>query len=333
MATKMLLAVVVALSSLTACRAEPKESPPAHAAAADSAAPRAPVARPDTSGRASASDDSLRLGLLIVPFEDRERHMHGTAGDTVQFRDTPGNGAGYDIVFDGTTYRDVWSARVIPFDSTFAPSYVYQALTSAGTMYRDDPTQDARDRAALATRATQLFAYHPYRDHFAVLACRGVYRLEGFETDGKTSWPKSRGCVADYLRTFPAGAYRDEMEWLGVQLEHASYEYEGDPSPAIAEERAFSSYLQRHPRHAQRTEIEFTIARLCYVIQEMMTEEPPDSAAANMMATRDAYRAQADSIYSQLARSSDPAVASRAAVQLFNLRAGRRIYVGPNPWE
>lgn len=334
------LTLLLALSSLAACRAErPARDAPAGATgapststAADAAAP-APRAAPDTSATGPVSGDSLRRGLLIVPFAEHSGQTHGTAGDTVRFRDTPGNGAGYDIVFEGTTYRDVWSARVIPFDSTFAPPYVYQALTSSGTMYRDDPMQDARDRAALAVRATQLFAYHPYRDHFAALACRAVHRLEELETDGKTSWPKSRGCVADYLREFPAGVYRDELEWLGVQLAHASYEYEGNPDPAIAEERAFSSYLLHHPRHTQRTEIEFTIARLCYLIQEMMTVEPSDSNAAAMTTTRDAYRAQADSIYSQLARSSDPAVASRAAVQRFNLRAGRRIYAGPNAWE
>lgn len=274
-----------------------------------------------------ALKDSLLPGLLIAPFEDRSKVAHGTAGDLIRFRETRG-GVGYDIATEDTLYRDVWTARLVPFDSAVTPQFLYAALTSEGPLYREGEN-DIRDRAALATRARQLFPNHPYREAFAALECRAVHRLEAVETDGKTSWPKSRACITAYLRDFPSGGARDELEWLGVQLEHAVYEYEGDPTPAMAEVRAYTGYRDTHPRHTQRTEIEFAIARLCYMIQEMLADGPTPAALAD----RDIYRAQADEIYTRLAASNDPGVASRAAVMLYNLRHGRHVYIGPNEWK
>lgn len=281
-------------------------------------------------GNHRTAAQALRSGILIAPFEDASSTSRGSAGDLIRFRDSPGSSTDFEIEFEGKIYQDVWSVRLIPFDSSFAPHYVYDALISDETLYRGRE-EDVRDRASLASGARRLFGYHPYRDHFAGLECHAVHRLESHETDGKTNWPKSLACLEAYLRDFPAGQYRDELDWLGVQLKHAVYEFEGNPAPAVQQVRAFTSYLEQHPRHRLRAEIELTVARLCYVIYEILTVEPPDSGGFTA-ADKSAYRARAEAIYARLSASTDPAVASRAVVQLYNLRDGRRIYANPNAW-
>jgi len=270
----------------------------------------------------------MHRGILIARLQVTRDSLRGTAGDVIGFRQSDGD-TRMDVELGGQVYRDVWDLRLIPFDSSFAPHYVYSVLTASEELFRGG-APDVQDRADLASRARALFAYHPYREHFAGLACRFIHRWELMESDGKTGWDRSRACTGAYLRDFPAGRYRDELEWLEVQLRHAVYEYEGNAAPAIEQVRAYSDYLDQHPRHGQRAEIEFAIARLCYLVYEMTDGEPQDSAATAVDAK--SYRARAESIYTRLSTSDDPGIASRAVVQLFNLRTGRRIYGGSNAW-
>ncbi len=74
--------------------------------------------------------DSLRAGLLIVPFEDAADTLRGESGDLIRFRDS--GGARVDIELHGRRYHDVWSVELIPLDSAFAPYYLYRVLRPAG---------------------------------------------------------------------------------------------------------------------------------------------------------------------------------------------------------
>lgn len=272
-----------------------------------------------------------QLGILIVPFEDSTSTMHGRAGDLVRFSDTPGSSASYDIEFEGVLYRDVWAARLIPFDSSFAPVYVYSVLSSPEPLFSDSPRERIHDRADLAARARQLFAYHPYRDHFAAFDCRAINRKEAHETEGKGGWPKTIACVDAYLRTFPRGFHRAEFDWWAVQLGQSSYEYEGDPAGPIEEARVFEKYLRDRPGHPLRREIEFRLATLWSLAYEMIeTADEPPSSAKKVEAGH--YRARADSMYARLATNAEPALAAKAVIARFNLRNERRIYANPNAW-
>lgn len=272
-----------------------------------------------------------QVGILIVPFEDSASKQHGRSGDLVRFRDTPGSSTSWDIEFEGVLYRDVWDGRLIPFDSSFAPMYVFSVLNSEKPMYRDTVPEKIYGRADLAARARQLFAYHPYRDHFAAFECHAIRRKEAHETEGKTAWPLTVACSDAYLREFPKGLHRDELEWLGLEMRHASYEYGGDPEAAISEARAFEEYIKRRPTHSLKDKIELRIATLWWLAYEMiLTADDPPSESQRAEANQ--YRARADSIYARLSARPDPALAAEAVVARFNLRHGRRIYANPNAW-
>jgi hypothetical protein len=275
--------------------------------------------------------DGRQVGILIVPFEDSSGVTHGRSGDLVRYSDSPRSSTGWDIEFEGVLYPQVWDGRLIPFDSSFAPVYVWSVLNNDKAIYRGTEREMTYDRADLAERARSLFAYHPYRDHFAAFHCGAVMRKEGQETEGKGGWPNTVACTDAYLRDFPKGMHRDELEWLGVQMRNATYEYEGDPGGPIGEARTFEAYLASRPRHAMRDEIELRLARLWSLAYEMiMIADEPPSASKKTEAGR--YRARADSLYTRLAARPDPAVSSKAFIARFNLRNGRRIYANPNAW-
>jgi hypothetical protein len=272
-----------------------------------------------------------QAGILIVPFEDSTSTVHGRAGDLVRFSDTPGSSTSYDIEFEGVLYRNVWSARLIPFDSSFAPVYVYSVLNSADHLFRNTERERVYDRADLAARARQMFAYHPHRDHFAAFDCRSINQKEEHETEGKAGWPKTIACVEAYLREFPRGFHRAEFDWWAVRLRNSSYEYEGDPAGPMKEARVFETYLRSRPGHPLRREIEFRLATLWSLAYEMIeTADDPPSETQKAEAT--GYRARADSMYARLATTADPALAAKAVIAQFNLRNGRRIYANPNAW-
>jgi len=118
---------------------------------------------------------------------------------------------------------------------------------------------------------------------------------------------------------------------LGVRLEHWTYEFEGDPEPALRQAHAFESYLEQRPKHERRSEIELRIAYLYYLAQEFISEKD-EGAEAFPAADAGTYRARAEAIYARLSNATDPAVAAEARIQLFNLREGRRISVNANKW-
>jgi hypothetical protein len=274
-----------------------------------------------------------QVGILIVPFADSASQKHGRAGDLVRFRfrDTPRSSTSWDIEFEGVLYRDVWDGRLIPFDSSFAPMYVFSVLNSQEEMYTDSVRERIYDRADLATRARQLFAYHPYRDHFAAFECHAVMRKEEHETEGKQGWPLTVACIEAYLRELPNGLHRDELEWLGVRMRHATYEYEGAAEGPIGQAQVFEAYLKGRPTHAMRDAIELHVATLWSLAYEMiMTADDPPSSSRKAEADR--YRARADSMYARLSARPDPDLAAKAVVARFNLRNGRRIYADPNAW-
>jgi hypothetical protein len=99
-----------------------------------------------------------QLGILIVPFEDSASTLRGRAGDLVRFSDTQNSSTRYDIEFEGVLYRNVWNTRLIPFDSSFAPVYVYYVLQSSEPLYSNSERERIYDRADLAARARELFA-------------------------------------------------------------------------------------------------------------------------------------------------------------------------------
>ena len=272
-----------------------------------------------------------QVGILIVPFEDSASTLRGRAGDLVRFTDTPNSSTRYDIEFEGVLYRNVWNTRLIPFDSSFAPVYVYSVLQSSEPLYSNSERERIYDRADLAARARELFAYHPYRDHFAAFDCHAIKRKEEHETEGKRGWPRTIACVEAYLRDFPRGFHRAEFDWWAVQLRQASYEYEGDPAEPIEKARVFEKYLRDRPGHPLRREIEFRLATLWSLACEMIeTADESPSDAQKAEASR--YRARADSMYARLATNADPALAAKAVIARFNLRNGRRIYANPNAW-
>lgn len=282
-------------------------------------------------GVAGGELQGQQVGILIVPFEDSASRSHGRAGDLVRFRDTPGSSTSWDIEFEGVWYRHVWNGLLIPFDSSFAPIYVWSVLNSGGPSYHGNEREKIYDRADLATRARRLFAYHPYRDHFAAFECQAIKSKEAHETEGKRGWPLTVACTDAYLREFPKGLHRDELEWLGLQMRHASYEFAGAAEGPIGEAQAFEEYLKRRPAHTMRDVIELRIATLWSLAYEMiMTADEPPSSSLQAEAQR--YRARADSIYARLSARPDPALAAKAVIARFNLRNGRRIYANPNAW-
>jgi hypothetical protein len=211
------------------------------------------------------------------------------------------------------------------------PMYVFLVLSRDEPIFRGTERERIYDRADLAARARQLFAYHPYRDHFAAFECQAVMRKEDHETEGKMGSPLAVACTDAYLREFPNGLHRDELEWLGLQMRHASYEYEGVPEGPIGEAQAFEEYLRRRPAHTMRDAIDLRIAALWSLAYEMiMAADGPPSSSRKAEASR--YRARADSMYARLSAKPDPALAAQAVIAGYNLRKGRRIYANPNAW-
>jgi hypothetical protein len=274
--------------------------------------------------------DSLQPGLLIVPFEDAQDSLRGQSGDLIRFQPADSTQTAFDIELGGKLYRDVWSVQLVPLDTTLVPYYLYRVLSSGGPKFRETPAE-ASYAPRLAARARELFPQHPYADHFAAFGCRAVYREELMLTEGKAGLPRSLVCVRQYLQDFPRGKHRDELEWLGVRLEHWTYEFEGSPEPALAQARAFEAYLAKRPHHAERNAIQLQVAKL-YSIAHECIREGTEGAEGFSGAQATAYRARAESIYSGLVQNPDPSVASEARVRLHNLRSGRRIYLNPNAW-
>ncbi len=274
--------------------------------------------------------DSLKPGLLIVPFEDAGDSLRGQSGDLIRFQSADSTETAFDIELAGKLYRDVWSVELVPLDSTLVPYYLYRVLSSGGPKFRETPAELSY-APRLAARARELFPQHPYADHFAALECRAVYREELMITEGKVGLPRSLVCVRQYLQEFPRGKHRDELEWLRVRLEHWTYEFGGSPEPPLAQARAFEAYLAKRPQHAERTAIQLRVAELYSIAHECIRERSEGAEGFSDVQAA-AYRAKAESIYSGLVQNPDPGVSSEARVRLHNLRSGRRIYLNPNAW-
>ena len=275
-----------------------------------------------------ASAQRWEPGLLLTPFADSTGKYFGQAGDTIRYRDPPGRPVGFDIDFNGRVFSRVFLVRLASLGAAFTPHYIYYLLDEPEQLLADEPKDQLGRRVELAAAAQRLFPNHPYRQYFAAFACHALHDQEADETGGKTGWTKTRACLDGYLRDFPRGRDRDELEWLKETLSNSTYEYEGDPEAPVAEATAFRAYLQTHPRTRVRPEIELEIARRYSIAYEILREEPPPQGLT--MKEGERFRIFADSLYSSLTRSPDLRVANRAEVALFNLRSGRRIYIDPN---
>lgn len=275
-----------------------------------------------------ASAQRWEPGLLLTPFSDSTGKSRGQAGDTISYRDTPRSRMGFDIQFNGETFTRVWQVRLAPRGSPFLPYFIYDLLDEPEGLYTENPKEELRRRVQLASSASELFQNHPYHEHFAVFACRAVLDQEAYGKDGKSRWGETLACLTKYLRDFPTGKYRDEMEWLKEKYQHYVYEFAGGSEVALGQASAFQAYLRSHPRTRVRAEIESSIAYLYRIAYELRREEALEQGLSKPDTAQ--YRILADSLYSRVARSQETRIAARAQVALMNLRSGRRVYIDPN---
>lgn len=292
------------------------------------------------------AEAAWQRGILVQPLVVEGKDV-GETGQMVKYRSTIAKSPSrHDVeavevqVGDRQLTEPLWWV-VLPYDPAFSPAWVFRYTRVKqpdenvhGNIPLDHPDRVrlARDKLALIDVVLREFPAHPLGENLWFARVERTAIAEQLETGGK-SVSRSEGAILDYLKRFPDGRFKPQAEWRLVQLRTEPYEYEGDAEAILNTISVYEAFLLKHPKTPCSDEIRLRVARMYRMAFASLTH--PDFAELNGTANQgraEAYRAKAEAIYRQLLQSRNADTMASAQIALFNIRAGRRAYIGANDY-
>lgn len=268
-------------------------------------------------------------GILIFPLEKVGKRV-GSPGQMIAFSFSDSTKDLATLWIDGKLFSNEHASGIIPFDSVFAPARVLLYLTShENPIWSHDIVEEAKCRYLLVKSACELFSFHHAYEELFALYCKYTAEYEHVSSDGKGQPSLAMAAATEYLRKFPGGRHRDEIEWQLLQLQHEVYEYEGFAETPRSQLIAYESFLSQHDISSVRNRVMLEMAYLCRVIYECLQADLEKNLPDGFVASDiQKYRSKAIDIYRRLASSSDPQLQRLAIVAIYNIEHNRTVYTG-----
>lgn len=254
-------------------------------------------------------------GILRCPVSSGKT-QYGKTGDVVTYRaGTKTKHPGFlDVRFEGTWLEDVSGYCVLPLDPEIVPPRVFLSLSQ-----QMPPGSNHEALILLAKAALRHFPAHPLsEDILARLA-----QLSADEPDQKSTPQDAVALANEYLRKYPAGKYRDRLEWLLCRWSNLWYEYEGVATGPASEAKAYEAFLKAHPNSTVVEDVKMRLAEVSRIASECIFHGSRE-AFTDQDARR--FEARAGELYQSLAASANPVTRESARLTLANMKRGRSVY-------